>query len=137
VHTCVLLDGGQVQCWGQDWNGQLGGLGSNMAEGVTVVSSGAIGVASGQFHTCIALDDGTVECGGAQGVHGAGQNSTTLAVVPEITTAIAVTAGRYASCALLSDSSVRCWGDYGSQPAGNNETLTPIEVTGVPVAPCE
>jgi hypothetical protein len=136
VHACVLLEGGQVQCWGQDWNGQLGGLGSNMAMGVTVAQAGAIGVASGQFHTCIAFDDGTVQCAGTAGVHGAGQNSGTLSQVPGISTAIAITAGRYASCALLTDSSVKCWGDYGAGAAGSNETTTPIDIVGALVAPC-
>ncbi len=137
VHVCALLEGGQVHCWGQDWNGQLGGLGANMADGVAVVEQGAIGVASGQFHMCAALADGTVQCAGLAGVHGAGQNSSTLSEVPGISSAVAVTAGRYASCALLADASVKCWGDYGDLPAGENETTDPIDVMGVSVAPCE
>ncbi len=137
VHVCVLLEGGQVHCWGQDWNGQLGGLGANTETGVTVVASGATGVAAGQFHTCISFEDGTVQCAGAGGVHGAGQNSSTLATVPDITTAVAVTGGRYASCALLQDASIQCWGDFGDAGQGNNETTVPIFITGPEAATCD
>ena len=137
VHVCVLLDGGQVQCWGQDWNGQLGGMGSDMGAGITVVASGASAVASGQFHTCISFVDGSVKCAGLAGVHGAGQNSMTLSEVPGISGAIAITAGRYASCALLGDGSIQCWGDYGTGAQGTNETTTPVAISGVPAAPCQ
>lgn len=137
VHVCALLEGGQVQCWGQDWNGQLGGLGADSLTGKTLAPSGATGVAAGQFHTCVSLATGKVECAGSAGVHGAGQNSTTLAEVPGISTAIAITGGRYASCALLADLSIECWGDYGDAGQGNNETTTPIDITGTPAAPCD
>jgi hypothetical protein len=136
VHVCVLLEGGQVHCFGQDWNGQLGGLGADSEVGKTLVASGATGVAAGQFHTCVSLDTGKVECAGNAGVHGAGQNSMTLVEVPGISTAVAVTAGRYASCALLEDSTVQCWGDYGDAGQGNNETTAPIAITGPLAAAC-
>lgn len=129
-HICALLDGGQVQCWGQDWNGQLGGLGVDTVSGKTLEASNAVGVATGQFHTCIAYQDGTVRCAGEAGVHGAGQNSKTLALVPGIDSAVAITGGRYASCALSADGSVSCWGDFGSNVAGENETTQPLAVTG-------
>lgn len=136
AHLCVLLDGGQVQCWGQDWNGQLGGLGSDTSTGKTLEASSATGVAAGQFHTCVVYKDGTVKCAGAGGVHGAGQNSSTLALVPGVDSAVAITAGRYSSCALLADGTVRCWGDYGPGAPGTNETTTPVLITGEKVAAC-
>lgn len=136
AHLCALLSEGRVQCWGQDWNGQLGGLGANTTTGMTLAASGAVSVASGQFHTCVAYDDGSVRCAGQSGVHGAGQNSLELVLVPGVTTAVAVTAGRYASCALLSDGSVVCWGDFGPGEPGTNETTVPIPIQGEKAAIC-
>ena len=42
----MLLEGGQVHCWGADWNKQLNGLGENKTTGQTLVASSAIAVAA-------------------------------------------------------------------------------------------
>ena len=129
-HICVLLDGGQVQCWGQDWNKQLGGLGADSMSGKTLVESGATAVVGGQFHTCIAFEDGHVECSSQGQTEGAGLDAGSLKRVTGIDSAIALSAGKHYSCALLSDRSISCWGRIGSG-------TTPVSVSGPAVAACE
>lgn len=130
-HGCALLEGGQVQCWGADWNSQLGGLGENKTTGQTLAPSGAIAVASGQFHTCIAYDDGTVQCTSLGQTEGAGLDAGSLTEVSGVTGAIALSAGKHYTCALIDDGSIQCWGRIGGG------TTTPIQVSGPPAAPCD
>lgn len=129
-HICAVFEGGQVQCWGQDWNAQLGGLGSNTTTGQTLVQSGAIAVSSGQFHTCIAFQDGHVECTSTSQSEGAGLDMGALTRVSGIETAIALSAGKHYNCALLEDHSIRCWGRIGGG-------ATPISVVGPKAGACE
>jgi alpha-tubulin suppressor-like RCC1 family protein len=77
-HTCVLVAGGAVQCWGYNSYGQLGdGLSSGpqtcywqlvrCAKTQVAVSAiaGATVVAAGGEHTCALLAAGSVSCWGA------------------------------------------------------------------------
>ena len=73
-HTCALLRPGDVQCWGRNWQGQLGltipltpvtfPSRANLGTGRT-----AIALSVGSFHTCVILDTGDVKCWG-QGASG-------------------------------------------------------------------
>ncbi|HMJ11500.1 MAG TPA: hypothetical protein VK524_08825, partial [Polyangiaceae bacterium] len=69
-HTCALLSGGRVRCWGSPWYGQLG-YGSNQQRNVPPSSAGDVPVgepvlrisASGH-HTCALLEGGRARCWG-------------------------------------------------------------------------
>lgn len=134
AHTCSLMQGGYVMCWGSNANGSLGDGTTRdstipvLVEGVT----GAISVSAGNSHACALLGDGTVKCWGwnGWGVYGGGQlgDGTTISrstpvQVADITTATAVSAGGVHTCALLADHTVSCWGwnEYGQ--LGNGTLL--------------
>lgn len=129
-HLCAVFDGGQVQCWGQDWNKQLGGLGASMDPGVTLVESGAVAVVGGQFHTCVLLSDGTVQCTSQSQSEGAGLDQGQFTAVAGISNAVALSAGKHYSCARLADGSVQCWGTVG-------DGATPVAITGLVTRACD
>jgi alpha-tubulin suppressor-like RCC1 family protein len=69
-HTCAVLVGGDVKCWGGNDFGQLGD-GSTSARfapvSVTGLGGSAAGLAAGGGHTCVLLQGGAVECWGGNG----------------------------------------------------------------------
>lgn len=128
-HMCAVFEGGKVQCWGQDWNAQLGGLGASNDPGVTLVASGAIAVVGGQFHTCVLMSNGTVRCSSSNQSEGAGLDQGKLTDVAGITNATALSAGKHYTCARLADAGVKCWGHISG-------SATPATITGVTTRSC-
>ncbi len=72
AHTCVILDGGAVRCWGRNTSGELG-YASTLAVGdnETPASAGNVDVggpvsqlALGMNHTCAVLEGGALRCWG-------------------------------------------------------------------------
>ena len=151
-HTCAILTGGSVRCWGNGINGQLGyGEATNIGDDETPDTAGpvllgagrtAVALAAGDFHTCAVLDDGNVRCWGFGGNGRLGYASSTAigdTETPDTVgpvnlgagrTAQAIAAGASHTCALLDDGAVRCWGfgasgqlGYGNRVSiGDNET---------------
>lgn len=70
-HTCALLEGGRIKCWGSNDGGQLG-LGKPGAvsgdqvafEAAIEVGGEVLEVAAGEMQTCALLHDGIVRCWG-------------------------------------------------------------------------
>jgi alpha-tubulin suppressor-like RCC1 family protein len=77
AHTCALLQGGRVRCWGAGEYGRLGygnirDIGDDempSAAGDVDVGGEVVQLAAGGFHTCALLRDGCVRCWGL-GDHG-------------------------------------------------------------------
>src|SRR3954454_7219505 len=115
-HTCVLLVGGSVQCWGSNGEGQAGNSsGANVISAPgpirTFATVPGIAIAAGGYHSCELMSDGTVMCWGYNHDHelGSGTNSThTAQPVDNVAGAVAVTAGAYHACALLGNGSAAC-----------------------------
>jgi cysteine-rich repeat protein len=73
VHSCVILEGGSLRCWGSSESGQLGhgdeefvGL-SNLPldRPVVALPQPVVFVAAGGAHTCVVFEDQQVSCWGS------------------------------------------------------------------------
>lgn len=137
AHTCALLVGGAVRCWGQGGSGQLGTGGrDNRGDGAVDPLSGtddasnvplgspAIAISAGGEFTCALLSAGTVRCwgDGRFGVLGSRGTDARLdgladgptddaSTVPLAGAATAISSGPQHACALLAGGAVSCWGN--------------------------
>lgn len=146
-HTCALLVGGTVQCWGSDAMGQLGdsASGTTSATPVTVAlasGGGTLGnvaqITAGDNHTCALTASGDVYCWG-QIVVGSfiGTASTATAVTGWQATPTQLSAGSDNTCARLVDGTVACVGANATGRSGKDPNLysvvtAPAVVTGIP-----
>ena len=140
-HSCALVAGGQVKCWGDNSGDQLGdGGGEALAETPVLVQNHGVvtAISAGSAHTCALLGDGGVECWGT-GIDGQlGGGSEQPAPVPTAVAlgqpAIAVGAGFMHSCAVLRDGTAACWGNNSAGQLGDGTTqisFVPVAVAGL------
>jgi alpha-tubulin suppressor-like RCC1 family protein len=142
-HTCAVLEGGAVRCWGLGTSGRLGygnveTIGDDeLPESVAAVDLGgpAAQVAAGALHTCARLQSGEARCWGASTggrlgfffVGPVGDDEVPSSVAPvDIGAAMVVdlaTTGEH-TCALLTfpSGALRCWGVGGSGRLGYGNT---------------
>lgn len=120
-HTCSIMLDRTVNCWGDNWHGQLG-LGSNsdsLTPRLVSVSSNssAVTLDSGAFHTCLGMNDGKMYCWGynsyGQLGNGGTTNSNSPIMVPLSSTQspTSVLVGLFHSCSLFDSGDMACWGD--------------------------
>lgn len=120
-HSCALLEGGEVRCWGGDESGQLGDGGNAARRATAAPVSGldapAVSLAAGYSHTCAALANGTVRCWGENGEGQLGDGtredrSQPVAVLGLPAGGIrALAAGVTSSCAIAgAGAALHCWG---------------------------
>jgi alpha-tubulin suppressor-like RCC1 family protein len=141
-HTCAILFGGDVSCWGDNANGQLGfdpTTTPTLSSPSTFLdlqnNRSALSISAGGNHTCAILTDDTLSCWGSNGSGQIGNGVTgTDAITPTDVAfgnslhATSVQVGEDFTCAILSDSSSRCWGanDLGQLGHGDSaSTNTP------------
>ncbi|MBK6728170.1 MAG: chromosome condensation regulator RCC1 [Xanthomonadales bacterium] len=143
-HTCAIVPGGNLHCWGWDEQGQLGDSAPHYsiaepvrAEGLTDVVS----VDGGSQHTCAATSTGGAWCWGynrwGQIGNGSGASPATPTPVVGISTALSVATGGNHSCALLAAGSVWCWGHgyHGQLGSGTfTESNVPVQAAGIAAA---
>ena len=129
LHTCAIVVGGDVYCWGHGSFGALGdGEASDESSPVEVeLDEPAIDVAAGRFHTCAAVESGDVYCWGRNDSGQIGQNTMSGQYdEPEQVFGVSdvhrVSAGGSHSCALDRSGSAYCWGDndYGQLGDGTD-----------------
>ncbi len=141
AHTCAVLSNGNVRCWGNNENGELGVLPEQLligdapeeipsqVAGLELSFDGrrAVQVSAGGFHSCALLEDGNVRCWG--------RNTETQLVptrqnggdifLPRGETAAQIDTGGGHTCALLDSGQVTCWGfnTTGQDGFGHNQPL--------------
>lgn len=141
-HSCALLDGGAVRCWGVGRSGALGyGDVEDVGDDETPASMGDVEVggpvvhlAAGHSHTCAILEGGAVRCWGYNYAGQLGYGNTdpvgddeTPASAGDVElggVAVQLVAGREFSCALLEGGAVRCWGYNTSGQLGHGTTAS-------------
>ena len=142
-HTCALLAGGTIECWGYNDDGELGnGTTTDSTTPVQVSSiTNATQVSAGGFQTCALLSGGTVECWGynyyGELGNGTKTDSSAPVQVSGITNAIQVSAGGFHTCAVLSDHTVECWGSNAVGELGDGTKTnrsTPVKASGITTA---
>ena len=140
AHSCALLVGGAVWCWGLNATGQLGNAtftNSNVpveVSGLDGVTNVATQVSAGAGHTCAVLSTGAINCWGSNETAQLGDNSTTNSNVPIATSTIdgvtlratQVSAGYLHTCAVLQSGAAMCWGDNTSGQLGINATTAQV-----------
>lgn len=129
-HTCAVLSGSDVSCWGADGSGQLG----NGAAGPVNVPTDrlavqALDVDAGGSHTCVTNAAG-YNCWGRNLGGQLGRGTTTTSepapTSPSGGSGIAaIAAGGSTTCAQR-DGSVLCWGADGYGQLGNGEPRTAV-----------
>ena len=149
AHTCVVLDGGELKCFGANTAGQIGSGGtvalgdatSEMGDALAAVSLGAgrsvRAVSAGNLHTCAVLDNASVKCFGEGDNGRLGYGATTdigrtTASMGDGLPAVDLGTGRTAkllatgaahTCVVLDNDAVKCWGlnDDGQLGLGDTD----------------
>lgn len=144
-HSCALLRGGAVRCWGKNDSGQLGlghtkNIGDDEAPSAGVaevaLATKAIALSAGGDETCVVLQGGSVRCWGVNqfGQLGLGHTKNigddeeptkARAQLSLAGTAISVAVASEHACALFDDGLIRCWGhnDVGQLGLGNTSDV--------------
>jgi alpha-tubulin suppressor-like RCC1 family protein len=144
VHTCALLEGGRIKCWGLALSGQLG-LGdtgprgnkpNQMGDNLPAVDLGtgmiAVALVTSSQNTCALLEGGRVKCWGFNMTGELGLGDTVTRGdkpnqmgdnLPAVnlgtgTTAAAISVNNSSTCARMSDGRVKCWGNSSAGQLG-------------------
>ena len=143
VHTCVLLNTGNVRCWGAGRYGRLGygnteTIGDDelpSAAGDVNVGGTVVQIVAGERHTCALLDGGAVRCWGEARYLGYGdiyygsigddEEPEVAGDVPIGGTVLRLTAAYRHTCALMDTGAIRCWGNnqYGQLGYGHTRFM--------------
>ncbi len=151
-HTCAVVTGGQVRCWGYNFFRELGN-GNTVASGfptAVLTPSGAgnltgvTQVSAGANHSCARLSSGQARCWGYNGDGQLGVGDTAAQTLPvvvkgpggtgRLTGVAQVAAGTKHSCARVTGGQVRCWGLNADGQLGI-DSLAPSTTPVVVLAP--
>ena len=146
-HSCALLQGGAVLCWGANASGQLGQGDVNIVGDDEVPASRppidlggpATQVTAGGSHTCALLEGGSVRCWGDNSVGQLGYGNTNNVGDDELPEPVGpvdlggpakqIAAGNNHTCAILTNNDVVCWGQntYSQLGLGSSVTIGDTE----------
>jgi alpha-tubulin suppressor-like RCC1 family protein len=151
LHSCALLDGGEVQCWGTNSTGQLGNdtAGVLKSTPVPVLQSaggspltGAQALAVGGDQGCVLLSGGEARCWGDNEYGQLGDGTTTDRTTPvpvlqaggaPLTGVQAIALGFLHVCAQTAGGEAYCWGANSDGQLGNGAETDSPTTTPTPV----
>ena len=142
VHTCALLETGDVRCWGDNENGQLGnGTNQNSSIPVDVIDlpDRVVQVAAGGVFTCALTQNGKLYCWGDGSNGRFGDGSAKIYRTPILVDGLGqdidlIVAGDYHLCARSSAGEIFCWGALSSDKEFTSQTPFIVgELTGTVV----
>jgi len=141
-HSCALIEGGRVRCWGSGVDGVTGyGSTSNIGDVGTPAEAGdvplpgpVVHLTAGAGHVCGQFADGELRCWGANGSGQLGYADTTsrggsgtlleLAGVQIGGAFTHLSSGDLHNCVRYDDGEIRCWGSNGNGRLGIGSTTT-------------
>jgi len=137
-HSCALLNGGVVKCWGENTHGTLGdntSLNSNTPIVSSVAPQQIEELSLGTERTCARTAGGALYCWGrgTEGELGDGlrSNSPLPVLVRGVDRgASRVATGAFQTCALMQGGNIRCWGWKGFG-AVSEAIDTPEDIPGI------
>lgn len=140
-HSCAILGGGNVRCWGLNDYGETGVERSNtftlQAVDVPIIDD-AIAISGGWHHTCAIRADRTVWCWGDNQNNQLGaaspERSSSPVLVPGVEGAVAIDASGHHTCAIVDGGDVWCFGANERGQLGDGTTAPragPIRIEGI------
>jgi cysteine-rich repeat protein len=162
VHTCALIEGGRIRCWGYNATGQVGaGTIDSIGDDETPADVGdlplppAVSIAAGGAHTCAVFEDGDLRCWGfnTSGQLGFGNSALVTAIGDDepldslaeinLNAIVDEVGGGLVQTCVRASGLLRCWGDgsYGQLglanlvSVGDDElptTVPPVMLGGEP-----
>jgi alpha-tubulin suppressor-like RCC1 family protein len=142
-HSCANLANGEIRCWGNNHNGQLGNggdgpfsLSPSLVEGVLDAASP---VMANYLNSCVMLSAAEPRCWGANDDGQLGNGSWDDAFAPSPVSLLsgdvsAITPGQQYTCAVMTAGGVSCWGDNAYGQLGDGTTVdrfAPVGVVGL------
>jgi len=144
LHTCALLQSGEVWCWGTNEYGELGNeseVDSNVPVQVSNLPTTVQDIDSEYEHTCALLDGGEMMCWGHNEEGQIGEDTlgeilrqpVSVSGLPEGSVVVLLALGAHHTCVLLEDTTLWCWGhnamgELGLGSAEMANSPVPIEV---------
>jgi alpha-tubulin suppressor-like RCC1 family protein/predicted RNA-binding protein with TRAM domain len=139
-HSCAVIAGGEIACWGNNTFGQIGVPPTTPIYQQVLVPgiSSATKVEVGTDHTCALLANQTVKCWGAGALGQLGNGSNAASFTPVTVSGLSgvtdLSSGNEFTCAVKNDGTVWCWGrnDYWQvNNANSTNSNVPVSVQGL------